>query len=881
MGRVNGSQEGFAMAWEHLGRREFLKGAAAAPTLQMVGIAAAADTAETVFTPIALDRYFNASAAELGPRDPIRFRFSDGLIRTPGGRQQLRGIPFLLGPPDVRRKTWVALSTRAASWTAPSVEIPLGRKAGYVCLAQFCDWDKNEIRPSGVDDIERVGQLLAQAVFRYEEGGEYETPIRRRFEAGAPSIPWGHWNFLSFTHAQLEPTKLSEGTGLGWGVNQTGVRDPAGPPLVWICALRNPQPERMLRSILLRAAGPDPLLVCGLTLFHGSEHPLRYGRLHVYRITLPEASGAESAWKVTVDLGVVARSYVLAPFDAASWLRAPDANLGERAAAGQPGSLYVEVTSHPNATLWLQDAASNRRYAFDLSKAIPGQPLKARSGQASIELLEPRSTWLHGRVLDGASRRPTPVRLAFRSKEGRYIPPYGHRREINNGWFQDYGADLKLRESSFAYIDGAFQVELPVGEVYVEMMKGFEYQPVRRKLAIEPGQRELELEIPRQMDLRSQGWVTADTHVHFLSPSTAVLEAQAEGLNLIHLLAAQWGDLYTNIGDLAYGPLASRDGETVVWPGTENRSHLLGHVGLLGGQGEPVYPLSGSFPSGPDEAYFGDPLWTTMADWTDACRARDGLAVAVHFPYPTAELAADIVLGKIDAVELRVHNDPFNNLRFLDWYRYLNCGYRLPVVGGTDKMSASVPAGAIRTYAYIGQNEFHFENWAKAVRAGNTFMTTGPLLLFQADGRAPGAEITMKAGGGTVEVRAEAKSVIPVHRVEIVFNGRVVSSREEAGGAGELALRDSVRLVEPGWLAARCESRYGAAAHTSPVYVRIPGREVFSMQAAAYMLTLIEGTQSWVEEIATRPDPARWQRIRSVLRDAHQRLHNRMQAHKA
>ena len=36
--------------------------------------------------------------------------------------------------------------------------------------------------------------------------------------------------------------------------------------------------------------------------------------------------------------------------------------------------------------------------------------------------------------------------------------------------------------------------------------------------------------------------MTADTHVHFLSPSTAVLEAQAEGLNLVNLLAAQWGD---------------------------------------------------------------------------------------------------------------------------------------------------------------------------------------------------------------------------------------------------------------------------------------------------------------------------------------------------
>src|SRR2546428_13072072 len=99
----------------------------------------------------------------------------------------------------------------------------------------------------------------------------------------------------------------------------------------------------------------------------------------------------------------------------------------------------------------------------------------------------------------------------------------------------------------------------------------------------------------------SRGGVTADTHVHFLSPSTAVLEGQAEGLNIVNLLAAQWGELFTNVGDLGQQPLMSRDGETVVWVGTENRQHILGHVALLGA---PVYPMSAG---GPRESYLGDP----------------------------------------------------------------------------------------------------------------------------------------------------------------------------------------------------------------------------------------------------------------------------------
>src|SRR2546427_786354 len=124
-----------------------------------------------------------APPADFGPRERARglTRKSreDGLIRLPGGKHVFRGIPFLLGSEDALKKSWIALSSQPASWVTHSLEIPLNQKAAYICLAQFCDWDPNERPAPGQDVVERVGQMLAEAVLVYGDGGEQRLPIRR------------------------------------------------------------------------------------------------------------------------------------------------------------------------------------------------------------------------------------------------------------------------------------------------------------------------------------------------------------------------------------------------------------------------------------------------------------------------------------------------------------------------------------------------------------------------------------------------------------------------------------------------------------------------------------------------------------------------------
>ncbi|MDI7275636.1 MAG: CehA/McbA family metallohydrolase, partial [Anaerolineae bacterium] len=315
--------------------------------------------------------------------------------------------------------------------------------------------------------------------------------------------------------------------------------------------------------------------------------------------------------------------------------------------------------------------------------------------------------------------------------------------------------------------------------------------------------------------------------------------------------------------------------------GTENRQHIMGHMSLLGVRGEPIFPLT---TAGPDESYIGDPLASSMAEWADRCREQEGLVVIPHFPNPYLEVAADIILGKVDGVEIRYFTPELDNYNLREWYRFLNLGHRVAAVGGTDKMWAGMPLGGVRTYACLGDEEFNFANWARAVRAGRTFTTSGPLIGFSVEGHPPGDEVQLPANGGTLEIEAWADSLQPIHELQIVANGQVVERAAAQEGSGRLRLRAQVRLSGSGWLAARCVSRLvvwhgwpvNVAAHTSPVYVVAGGAELFSPSDATYMLTLLDGGLTYLDTLSIPASPQKHEEIKAVFRRAQAELHRRL-----
>ncbi len=810
-----------------------------------------------------------------------------GLSRLPGGKQTFWGIPFSLSE---ERPAGPSMIGAGAEGSTQSLSIPVDGTASHIVFAHVCDSRARETFAGQTSDyaapvVTAPGEHLADYVLVYEDGSTHVTPVRRRFEVNQVYTRMQS-GFACRPHQDLVPLPLRGPYPENmWGRYQTIASvGPAGQPASpredleakrhptasWsIYALENPEPSKRIKELKIEPTGAAALGIGAVTLFTGSQHPLRHEQLETFKLELGAGIDPEQAIEdASIDLGVIARRYMTQRFDPESWLADPVKSRGE-APDERTFQPTLDIAASTNASVEIGD------HQVDLAAAYDGQTASTPDEKISMQILGKEKTWLTAWVVDDDSGVELAARVHMRSPDGRYLPPYGHRHEINDNWFEDYGADVKLGDTQYAYIDGRFSAELPVGEVFFEVSRGFEYQPIRQKVEIAHGQKELEIRLKKTDDRRSSGWITADTHVHFISPETARLEAAAEGINVINLLAAQWGDLFTNVGDITGKQSGSSTDDTIVWVGTENRQHFLGHISMLGVQGDPVFPMS---TSGATEGYFGDPTERAMSEWADECKAKGGLVVVPHFPFPHSEIIAEVVRGRVDGLEFWDFWTPtMDTFSFHEYYRLLNCGYRAAVVGGTDKMSAAMPVGNVRTYAQVGDETLSWDSWADAVRAGRTYTTSGPLMDFTVDGHGPGDELQMPNGGGNVHVSVNAVSLTgPINKLELVFNGKVIAATEQEDGATTLALDESVTVPGTGWLAARCVSKHRAwsvwpqhiAAHTSPVFIKAKGEELFDNPTAEYLIKTMEGGVVWLDTLATRAGSARHAAVRSVFEEA-------------
>jgi len=384
---------------------------------------------------------------------------------------------------------------------------------------------------------------------------------------------------------------------------------------------------------------------------------------------------------------------------------------------------------------------------------------------------------------------------------------------------QDRAEGYALQPDGSFYVDGAFDVRVPPGDYTIAISKGFEYGRRTESVKLAPGGSVAkEYRIERWTDMPSRGWYSSDDHIHLRrspgdDPSITRWIA-AEDIHVGNLL--QMGDFWTTyFSQYAFGPAGRyQDGSRILSPGQEEpRTPEIGHTISLGAR---------EFVRNSREYYSFDRLF-------DAVHNLGGITGFAHQGisfHGYRGMALNTLRGKTDFLELAQFCVQEGPLPTENYYRYLDLGYKLTALAGSDFPWCGpefAQIGNARFYAQVG-GPLTFERWFAAVRAGHTFVTTGPMLFLTVNGKMPGDTVDVPRGS-KVRIVAEALGVqgqIPLESLEVVGHGKVLGKADRANPA-----RMAVELEAPVdhgiWIAARCSAGKGQMAHTTPVYVTVGG----------------------------------------------------------
>lgn len=793
---------------------------------------------------------------------------------APAGNSVAFGIPFNIGEQIIYLKDEpfkINIKSRSGNW-----------------IIFLHSSDKQDLKRSADGFYDKpfrgIGMLnedIARYVVIYEDGIEMELPIRQRYHIGMFHQWWGENCIESVAHQKPAPIGFYQKmTNDEWGQIQTRVSmNDRGDFINWLWAWENPNPDKKIKGFRFEPLNKSAIILSAITFGNVKSNPLRWNSRQKAILSLPKGSifntvpdGKGLLKGIQLDLGQVISAVPRLIYPDQDW----EQSYNNKIPGTSENDMIIEYTAHTEAKFHLSGL-----------EPIPVSNLTKSENNKPIRVVEPANQKVKIRVVEKGSGKMIPVKFHAHGVSGEYLAPVDRHRQPNYEWFEDYSVDFVNQGiHNCTYIPGETLINLPQGKVFIEISKGFEITPIRKVVEIFPETEVITIEIEKALYWREKGWITADTHVHFLSPGSAMLEGSAEGINVVNLLASQWGELMTNVGDFdgktTYGSKSSGgDGEYLVRVGTENRQHVMGHISLLGYEGNIIAPMT---TGGPDESALGDPVETLLTEWAMQCKKQDGIVILPHFPNPRLENAATIITGGVDGVEMTSWGNHYAGIdpySLTDWYRYLNCGYFVAAVGGTDKMSAGTAVGTIRTYSKIPDNkDFTYEEWKNSIRRGQTFVTYGPLMEFQVDGKAAGSLIEMSSNGGTVNITWEAASVtMPMSRVELIVNGEVKESQSVSKWKGEGNW--SFKVSKSSWVALLIRGQYPdkpeiIAAHTSPVVISVKNSPMLAAADGLTILDQIEGAMAYLDTIGTRAEDKTFKRMKLVLTSAHRIIHNRM-----
>jgi len=459
---------------------------------------------------------------------------------------------------------------------------------------------------------------------------------------------------------------------------------------------------------------------------------------------------------------------------------------------------------------------------------------------------------LHVKVLNEAGKL-TAARIQYISADGKFYPPADAYARIG-------GASGK----HLFHTPGEFTAEVPTGKLRMQVIKGFEYEPVDTEVGIEAGQTaEATVRLRRTINMAAQGWYNGSTHVHMNyagnlhnTLENLMMMSDAEDQQMLNELVANKDNRVLDWQYFVPGgehPISRGKPGVRVVVGEEYRPPFWGHVFLIGLKDHLISPFTTGY-----EGTAIESLYPTNTDIFHKAAAQGALTGYVHpFSGDRDPLEAalgeakgfpvDAALGTVDCLEWSAAN----HAGFTVWHHALNLDLPIVPTGGEDSISSlhrTRLVGSSRTYVYTGKN-FTVESWLDAVRHGHTFYSTGPLLEFHINGHIPGDTIRLPAGGGKLEIAGSVTSFAPLTKVLIYNNGKELKEPPKSGRFNE-----TVEATHSGWYTLYAEGAVDARldtqfpqATTNAIRVYVGDEKIHNAESAGYFIRWIDRLKEMVD----------------------------------
>ncbi|MAT14888.1 MAG: hypothetical protein CMJ46_06410 [Planctomyces sp.] len=480
-----------------------------------------------------------------------------------------------------------------------------------------------------------------------------------------------------------------------------------------------------------------------------------------------------------------------------------------------------------------------------LSHPEPGFPETATGEQTGTLQLD---------VVDARTGEPLLCRVNVVGSDGNHYEPgestlrpyslqrLGNRKE--KGPYRYYGW--------FFYSRGNESIPVPAGRTRIEIWKGFEWQPMSLSLDIEPGKtKSAEIRLSRKVDMADRGYYSGDPHIHLERKTDEQDELifdllEAEDIRYGQILCfgdtrkyspTMTGQMAPQLRGIGNGSIRSR-GDYSIISGQEYRCETYGHILLLGAQR--IVDADGPM-TDPNN-------WPLFGGVADETHTLGGQAIHAHGGYEK-EIYADFAQEATDGVEL-LQFAVYRGIGLEGWYHILNAGYRFPAIGASDYPFCRA-LGDCRTYAWIDSRSPDITDWNDAVRAGRSFMTTGPVVEMTVNGKRPGEELALDApadGPASVRVSIKGYSLVSfLEELQLIHQGEIVEKKQLFGTerTGHFRWEVDLPVEKSSWIAFRgwgksVSGRENTEVHTNPVYVSVDGKPYASPESVKWLLNKLK-----------------------------------------